>query len=64
VDLLASGTVVESTTADRQGRFRLTARPGHYQIVAHNVGYASRAEKEIILSRATDVTLVVDSGLR
>jgi len=53
------------TTTDQNGRFTLRLTAGTYQVTAINAGgLKSTATKTVALTAGTDITLIVDSGMR
>ena len=64
VELTAGSVTVATTTTDANGRFELQAAPGRYTVTAHNSGYRSQVSQDVELTGPTEITLVVDSGMR
>jgi carboxypeptidase family protein len=64
VELTAGSVTVATTTTDANGRFELQAAPGRYTVIAHNSGYRSQVSQDVELAGPTEITLVVDSGMR
>lgn len=60
-----NGRETARTTTDQHGRFMLRLTAGTYRVTATNAGgLKSTASQTVTLTTGTDITLVVDSGMR